>query len=119
MALIKLNLSGHENETLNAQGYIFPGALQVDLTDRNLPQKIVDFLSDYITSGDVVTCVLPGLAPLAVITLTAIHGITGTFPSCVTLIRGEHGFEPGEALNLQDFRNNVARSRGRSNVIEL
>jgi hypothetical protein len=118
MALVKLNISGHENETLKARGYVTL-CLQVDLSDKELPQKIVSFLSDYITSGDVVTCVLPGLAPLAVISLTAIHGITGSFPSVVTLIRTKNGFEPGEALNLQDYRNNVARSKGRANVIEL
>jgi hypothetical protein len=119
MANVKLNLSGHANAQLTDMGFIFPGIMQVKLEDQNLPQKIVDFLSQYITSGDVVTCVLPGLAPLAAITLTAIQGITGTFPSIIMLIRKEEGFEPGEALNLQDFRNNVARSKGRANVIEL
>lgn len=119
MTQIKLNLSGHINATLEAQGFIFPGSLQVDLADKNLPKKIVEFLSQYMTSGDVVICVLPGLAPLAAITLCAIHGITGTFPVMITLVRGEEGFEPnGEGLNLQDFRNNVARSKGRS-VIAL
>jgi hypothetical protein len=119
MALVKLNLSGHANSTLDELGYVFPGTIQVDLSDKDLPQKIVCLLSNYMTSGDVVTCVLPGLAPLAAITLTAIHGITGSFPSLVALIRKEDRFEPGEALNLQDFRNNVARSKGRANVIEL
>lgn len=119
MGIIKLNLSGHQNSLLEKQGYIFPGSLQVDLSDKELPQKIVAFLANYITSGDVVVCVLPGLAPLAAITLASIHGISGTFPSIVAMIRTESGFEPGEALNLQDFRNNVARSKGRSNIIKL
>ena len=119
MALVKLNLSGHANAQLEDLGYIFPGSLQVDLSDSELPQKIVDFLSNYITSGDVVQCVLPGLAPLAAITLAAIHGISGSFATIVPMIRGAEGFTPGEPLNLQDFRNNVARSKGRANVIEL
>lgn len=119
MALIKLNLSGHANQALDDLGYAFVGSLQVDLADQELPQKIVEFLSQFMTSGDRVQCVLPGLAPLAAITLTAIHGITGTFPITVPMIRGAEGFTPGEPLDLQDFRNNVARSKGRANIIEL
>ena len=119
MALVKLNLSGHANAQLDDLGYVFPGSLQVDLQDETLPQKIVEFLSKYITSGDVVECTMPGLAPLAVIVLTAIHGITGTFPHVRTLKREDTGFVPGGVLDLQDFRNNVARSKGRANVITL
>jgi hypothetical protein len=119
MALVKINLSGHFNDILEQQGYIFPGTLQVRLEDENLPQKIVEFLSTYITSNDVVECVLPGLAPLVPLVLAAIHGISGSFPSVVLLKRTDEGFVPGEPLDLQDFRNGVARSKGRANVIEL
>ena len=100
MALIKLNLSEHSNSNLDELGYIFPGSLMVDLKDETLPQKIVEFLSNYITSGDRVQCTLPGLAPLAVIVTAAIHGITGTFP-CVTMLkREETGFVPIEPTTL-------------------
>ena len=116
--LVKLNLSGHENETLKAQGYE-THILHVDLADSELPTKVVNFLKPYINSGDTVQVVLPGLAPLAAIVLTAIHGLSGHFPSVIMLKREETGFVPiNPPLYLQDFRNNVAREN-RNNIINL
>lgn len=120
MALVKLNLSGYQDQKLDKLGYIFVGSIHVDLSDKELPQKIVELLSSYISFGDRVQCVLPGwpgLATLAVIVTVAIHGITGTFPICVPMLRSTKGFKPGKLLDLQDFRNNVARLKSRANVI--
>ena len=116
---IKLNLSGHENEALSKMGFLFPGALHVDLADPELGNKIVNFLKECgLHSGSVVTIAVPGLSPLAVLIVTAIHGMTGTFPSVVPLIRSKEGFTPGEQVSLQDFRNEIART-SRKNIVEL
>lgn len=118
MAHIKLNLSGHQNDALEAQGFIFPGALQVDLADEQLPQKVADFLRPYVGSGDVVTYAPPGLSALAAIVQAALHGLSGSFPQLQILERGEDGFVPGVKHDLQDFRNNVARA-GRDGIVNL
>ena len=117
---IKLNLSGHENEHLTKLGFTFPGALHVDLADPELPNKVVEFLKKEcgLSSGDTVIIAPPGLAFLAVLTIAAIHGLTGTFPSIIPLIRSKEGFVPGEEIPLQDFRNDIARS-SRENIVEL
>ncbi len=119
MAIKKLNLSGHFNQELSDLGYIFPGTIQVDVTDPETPAKVVGFLRNLIESGDVVYVALPGLTFLSAITLTAIQGISGNFPFLVTLVRDADGkFVPSEPLDLQDFRNNVARAN-REQVIVL
>lgn len=119
MALVKLNLSGHSNQILDSMGYIFPGALQVDLADENYAVKIANFLKPLMTSGDVVELAPPGLAPLAITVIAAIHGLTGTFPVIQSLVKGDEGFVPSSyTMNLQDYRNNVARLM-RENVVIL
>jgi hypothetical protein len=119
MALVKLNLSGHENVELKAMGFIYPGSLHVDLGDTELFDKVTEFLNQYVTSGDQVIIATPGLAPLACVIITSIHGLTGTFPSVQTLIRTEEaGFVPGQVIKLQDLRNGVAR-KTRKELIQL
>ena len=114
-----INLSGHQNAYLAELGFEFPGALHVDLADPDLFNKIVAFLQNIgVGSEDVVTVALPGLAPLSMLVVAAIHGLTGTFPVVQTLIRGENGFVPGPCWNVQDMRNSVAR-KSRENVVLL
>jgi len=118
MAVIKLNLSGHANEHLDQMGFAFPGTLHVDLSDPELGQKLTNFLSPLMGSGDHVVVALPGLAPLAALVLTIIHGLTGSFPTVQPLVRGESGFVPGPQIDLQTLRNDVARA-SRKDVIIL
>lgn len=118
MALVKLNLSGHKNEDLEKLGFIFPGVLHVNLEDIELPYKVTTILKEYINSGDTVEVVVPGLAPLACITLTVIHGLSGTFPKLVPLIRvPEENYVVGKALDLHSIRNEIARSNRKEVVI--
>ena len=118
MAVIKLNLSGHANEHLDQMGFAFPGTLHVDLSDPELGQKLTNFLSPLMGSGDHVVVALPGLAPLAALVITIIHGLTGTFPTIQPLIRSDLGFVPGPQVDLQSLRNDVARV-SRKDVVVL
>ena len=118
MATIKLNLSGHANEHLDQLGFLFPGVLHVDLADPELATKLTNFLSPLMTSGDQVVVALPGLSPLAALTITIIHGLTGTFPIIQPLIRSDLGFVPGPQVDLQSLRNDVARV-SRKDVVVL
>jgi len=120
MAVVKLNLSGHENAKLAEQGFLFPGALHVDLADPELPNKVNDFLSPLVSSGDTVILALPGLAYLSAIVIATIHGLSGHFPQIQALVRTDEGFVPNPLgpLGLQDFRNDVARA-SRAGVVKL
>jgi len=118
MTVVKLNLSGHANSDLDAMGFIFPGALHVDLADPDLFNKVVAFLRPLVNSGDIVHIAPPGLSPLAIMVVTAIHGLTGTFPHLVPLIRSDAGFVPGNSIDLQSIRNDVART-SRDNIVNL
>jgi len=118
MAVVKLNLSGHANEHLDQMEFVFPGVLHVDLNDPGLTTKLTNFLSPLMNSGDQVVVALPGLSPLAALVLTIIHGLTGSFPTVQPLVRGESGFVPGPQMDLQDLRNNIART-ARKDVIIL
>ena len=116
--LVKINLSGHPNNYLKRKGFIYPANLEIDLNDEDLFYKIVGFLRKYIKGGDKVIVALPGLPALAVYIVTAIHGITGTFPSMQMMVGKETGYEPGKTHPLNDYRNKVAR-RARKNVVKL
>lgn len=120
MAKVKLNLSGHANQSLDDLGFVFPGALHVDLTDPDLGAKVANFLSPLMGSGDQVLIALPGLSPLASIVLAVIHGLTGQFPQVQPLIRQADGsFVAGNPLDLQSLRNDVARADHRQGVVKL
>ena len=116
------NLSGHRNETLDELGYEFPGVVQVN-PEAPLNETAALYLGWLvtlgITSGDTVTVVLPGMSGLAGIAMAAIHGLTGTFPSVTTMVRQKDGsFKPSIDLDLQAFRNNVARTH-RDSIVDL
>ena len=120
MSIVKLNLSGHENQALLRLGFMKPPTVQVDLNDPDLPQKLVAFLEQYLTSGDVAHVVFPGLAPLSRLMLVAIHGLTGTFPLEIRLVNGPTGFVPNLGTDLQQFRNWTCRvARDDGNVVQL
>lgn len=117
---MKLNLSGHDNPELNALGFVNPGALHVDLADPELANKVTEFLKAIpgMNGTEQVTVALPGLAALATLVVTIIHGLTGSFPIIQPLIREQNGFVPGPLMDLQSLRNDIART-SRSNVVVL
>ena len=121
MAIVKLNLSGHNNADLAELGYTFPGALHVDLADTDCAQKVAQFVGGLgIGSGDTVYLASPGLAPLALIVAATIHGISGQFPFIQPLVRQPDGtFVPGPVLDLQALRNKTARGVHRQDVVVL
>lgn len=120
--MVKVNLSGHKNFALEQMGFIFPGALHVDLADPQLPEKVAGFLGEIpgLDGSEPVTIALPGLAPLSAVVLTVLHGMTGQFPIVQPLVRGEDGaFVPGPVMDLQGVRNGLARAKVRSGAIVL
>ena len=121
MASIKLNLSGHDNAALSAEGFTFPGALHVNLADEDLEKKVAKFIVGLgIGSGDYVIAAAPGLAPLALIVQAVIHGLTGQFFAVQLLVRQEDGsFTPGRVVDLQGLRNDTARGNHRQDVVVL
>jgi hypothetical protein len=119
MALVKLNISGHENKFLAEQGFVFVGPLHVDLADPLLGEKVVSFLSEYVTSEDLVEVCLPGLAALSYYVVVALHGLTGQFPRLVAMVRTPDGeFIPAPPVDMQELRNATARAN-RRNVVKL
>lgn len=119
---MKLNLSGHKNNSLEELGFEFPGTIQMDMEksyEENL-NSITRFLVNFgLQSNTTVTIALPGMSILASMTIIALHGITGQFPNIVTLIRNNEGqFVFGEEVDLQTLRNQVCRNN-RENVVNL
>jgi|GEM_PF-4368237 len=107
--MIKLNFS-HPNPVLTADGFV-NHQLHVDLADAELCQKLIAYLASIVGDGsEDVVIVPPGLAPLSVLVVVAIHGLTGYFPSVVAMTKGEDGFSPLPAVNLQEFRNSCVRT---------
>lgn len=119
---IKLNMSGHFNQSLADMGYIFPGTIQVDLSGdpKTIVTRLTIFLKDNGVSTDsVVTVALPGLSGLSMLLIAAIHGLTGNFPFVTPLIRQQDGsFTPGETWDVTSLRNEVARTM-RDDLIEM
>jgi hypothetical protein len=104
----KINFS-HPNDALTEQGFTHH-QLHVDLTDPELLNKLKDYLLPLVGDGrEEVTIVPPGLAPLSVLVVVAIHGMTGYFPNVVGMVRGENGFEPLPPIKLQEYRNSCVR----------
>ena len=119
---MKLNLSGHFNQSLEDLGFTFPGTIQMDVTksyEDNLV-SITKFLTNLgVASNTVVTIALPGMSMLASMVIVSLHGLTGQFPNIVTLIRNNEGqFVFGEEVDLQSLRNQICRSN-RENVVNL
>ena len=109
----KINLSGHPNPVLEAQGFMTLG-LQVDLAEgyEVVFCKVVTVLNDCLDPSMQATIVLPGLAPLAAIVMVAVHSITGSFPVVVPVARIEGQFLPtGEEWNAQASRNGARPQR--------
>lgn len=121
MAIVKLNLSGHDNADLGAMGFTFPGAIHCDLSDPDVAQKVATFVIGLgLGGGDTVHLAAPGLAPLALMVVSTIHGLTGTFPFIQPLVRQPDGtFAPGPVVDLQGLRNDTARGKGRKDVVVL
>jgi hypothetical protein len=121
MAILKINLSGHQNSVLEAEGYLFPGALQIDLNDEATPVKVAEFIANLgVGSGDVVHLALPGLSPLTYMATVILHGLTGSFPFVQVLVRQPDGqYVKGPLIDGQLLRNDVARGALRQDVIKL
>ena len=120
MSIVKINLSGHENEDLTAKGFTFPGALQVNLGDEDLIPKVFAWLDATIplNSGDSVWVALPGLPILRDLVQVWVHGRTGQFPVAMHPERMSDGTFIFHECHLQNLRNTVARA-SRPNVIQL
>jgi len=104
--MIKLNFS-HPNSKL--EGFT-NHQLHVDLADIQLEEKIIAYLLPLVGDGsEPVTIVSPGLAHLGLLVLTAIHGLTGHFPLVIAMKKGDDGFFPLPAVNLQEYRNSCVR----------
>ena len=118
MAIRKLNLSGHDNADLASQNFD-TFKLQVDLADPSLQDKTLKFLIDTVglKSDDTVIMAAPGLAPLAILIVTQVHGITGSFPTLVPLVRGSDGFTPGNPMDLQSVRMSARMDRADVTVL--
>ena len=109
--MIKLNLSGHPNAHLDAMGFVNPGALHVDLADPQLSDKLIRFLQPLVGDHDQVVVALPGLAPLATLVVTILHGLTGNFPVIQPLVRGDNGFVPADPIDLNLVRQQARCAR--------
>ena len=106
--MVKLNFS-HPNPVLKAQGFK-DYRLHVDLSDPQLLNKLKAYLLPIVGDGsEDVVIVPPGLAPLSVLVVVGIHGLTGYFPKTVSMIKGEDGFIPLEPVDLQEYRNSCCR----------
>jgi len=104
--MIKLNFS-HPNSKL--EGFT-NHQLHVDLSDVELLNKLIDYISPLVGDGsEPITIVPPGLAPLSVLVVVAIHGLTGYFPLVVAMKKSDDGFFPLPAVNLQEYRNSCVR----------
>ena len=119
MAIVKLNLSGHDNQQLADMGFTCH-KLHVDLADPELCHKVAQFLANMIGSSDTVQIALPGLGALAVIVSVAIHGLCGQHPTIIPMLRQQDGtFAPGTGIDLQGFRNDIVRANLRDGVVVL
>lgn len=121
MAILKVNLSGHQSEELEEQGFIFPGSLQVDPTDPGVDVKVLVWLDENIParSGDHIVIAAPGLPILRDLVMAWCHGMTGQFPSTVYAIRQWDGtFSWRSPVDLQALRNECARAK-RPGTIKL
>lgn len=119
MAIVKLNLSGHDNQVLTDQGFACH-KLHVDLADPDLCQKVAQFLAPMIGSSDTVQVAMPGLGVLAVIVSVSIHALCGQHPTIIPMIRQQDGtFAPGQPIDLQSFRNDTVRANLRDGVVVL
>ncbi|MEM9543941.1 MAG: CRISPR-associated protein Csx15 [Cyanobacteria bacterium P01_E01_bin.42] len=118
MSILKLNLSGHDNPTLAAMGFVTPKTPHVNFDDPELPQKFLHYLRSLdIDSDTTVHLAVPGSSVIAVLTIAAIHGLTGHWPVVFPLVRREDGFYPAAPLNLQQYRDRARMMR--SNSIQL
>ena len=80
---MKINLSGHFNQSLEEVGFSFPGTLQMNMSASyadNLRNVIAFLVAQGIKSDTVVTVALPGMNALASMVIVALHGLTGQFP---------------------------------------
>lgn len=119
MSIVKLNLSGHDNQILAELGFV-THKLHVDLSDPELCQKVAQFLAPMIGSSDTVQVALPGLGALAVICSVAIHALCGQHPTIIPMVRNQDGtFAPGQPIDLQSFRNDTVRANLREGVVVL
>jgi hypothetical protein len=116
----KVNLSGHFSPQLEAEGFFFPGAIQLDtsLLEERGPSGVAEVVVAWldanvpIPSDSQIEVALPGLPLLRDIVIAWIHGRTGAFPITRCPRRQANGtfvFDPG--LDLQALRNTCRGNR--------
>jgi len=118
MQQIKLNLSGHENQVLKAEGFVDVPSPHVNLNDASMYAKLTEYIEPYVQGASEVCIVLPKLQEIAVALVIIIHGLTGRFPNVVRLRRDSDGeYRIAFVQNLHALRNNVARTRRKLVVV--
>lgn len=120
MPIKKLNLSGHENRHLKAEGFVDVPSPHVDLNDEDFYEKVTDWLVPHIRGASHVEAVLPGLKELHAACIVIIHGMTGQFPTTVRMRLDDETkeFVPYRKTDLHRIRNQAARIK-RSNIVML
>lgn len=119
--MIKLNLTGHQNNALEEMGFHFPGAIQINIEKpfkENL-ENITDFLKGLgVNSSSRVYLAPPGMTYLNMLVFIAIHGLTGSFPVILTFKMTSSGkFIPNETdLDLQKMRSYIVRQKREESI---
>jgi len=122
----KINLSGHFSPQLEKEGFLFPGALQLDtkLLEERGPSGVAEVVIAWLNENvpvppdSQIEIALPGLPLLRDIVIAWVHGRTGTFPVTRCPRRQPDGtfvFDPG--LDLQSLRNTCRGQR--PNTVKL
>lgn len=110
---LKLNLSGHFNQSLAEQGFEFPGIIMID-AEKPYAENLASVTSFLITLGvesnTIVECALPGMTTLCSMVMVSIHGLTGQFPLITVTTRNAEGaFEYVETVDATSLRNEISR----------
>ena len=122
----KINLSGHCNPGLKAEGFTFPGAIHLEneFIEREGPEGVAKAVFAWLECNvpleetTQTEIALPGLPLLRDIVVAWVHGRTGCFPVTRTSRRQADGsFVFDSGLDLQDLRNQARKSRRGPTII--
>ena len=120
--MLKLNLSGHFNQSLADNGFEFPGIIMLNPEKpyaENLDSVTKFLISLGVESDTIVECALPGMTLLCSMVMVSIHGLTGRFPNIAVTNRTPEGeFVYTETAYASHLRNEISRNQ-RPNLINL